>query len=406
MKRYAIISTLLLCFLTACTFLFPAQTDITVDKVEFQDADTLTVYLRSAEEGYYVTVNGEKFDCVKLEDQPGVLKCSGPSFKPGEKVTIRFYEDDQSTKPFATIDFVVPDYDPEVVDTDGDGQPDAEDQCPADPLKAQPGECGCGVADRDGDGDGTPDCQDGCPTNPDLTSPGASGCEPKESDTDQDGTPDSQDQCPEDPEKNEAGVCGCGVADADEDEDGIVDCEDQCPIAYADLIGDPCDKDEDNDGVLDGADQCPYDPYKRTAGYCGCGFSEVDTDKDGTPDCVDLCPKDKNKTEPGKCGCGVKDKDVDKDGIPDCKDPFLCPESEFDLVGDPCNHDEDGDGCDDGCDDCPFDPEKTSPGICGCGVKDKDSDGDGVKDCLDGCPLDPLKIDPGSCGCGVPEGSC
>jgi hypothetical protein len=406
MKRYPIIPVIFLFLLSACTFLFPTQTDITVDKIEYQGADTLTVYLRSAEEGYFVTVNGEIYDCEMLDDPPGVLKCSGPSFQPGEKVTIRFYKDDQTTKPFASLDFVVPEYDPELLDSDGDGQPDAEDLCPADPLKSSPGVCGCGKTELDSDADGTPDCQDQCPANPAKTAPDENSCDIKAKDSDEDGSPDSSDLCPQDPDKTDPGVCGCGTPDADLDNDGIMDCEDQCPIAYSDLVGDPCDKDEDNDGVADGADQCPYDPYKKTAGYCGCGFSEADTDKDGTPDCVDLCPKDKNKIEPGKCGCGVKDKDSDGDGIVDCKDPYICPESEFDSVGDPCNHDEDGDGCDDSCDDCPFDPDKTAPGICGCGVIDKDSDGDGTKDCLDGCPSDPLKTAPGSCGCGVPEGTC
>lgn len=34
------------------------------------------------------------------------------------------------------------------------------------------------------------------------------------------------------------------------------------------------------------------------------------------------------------------------------------------------------------CDDCPSDPAKDDPGVCGCGVADTDSDGDGTPDCL------------------------
>lgn len=39
------------------------------------------------------------------------------------------------------------------------------DECPADPLKREPGACGCGVPElaQDTDGDGTLDCNDACP---------------------------------------------------------------------------------------------------------------------------------------------------------------------------------------------------------------------------------------------------
>jgi hypothetical protein len=87
----------------------------------------------------------------------------------------------------------------------------------------------------------------------------------------------------------------------------------------------------------------------------------------------DRCPDDPDKTLPGVCGCGVPDTDSDSDGVPDCNDG------------------------------CPNDPAKTSPGACGCGAPETDSDGDGMPDCVDGCPNDPDKTDPGSCGCGALE---
>lgn len=48
-------------------------------------------------------------------------------------------------------------------DGDNDGVDDCTDECPDDPEKGAPGECGCGVADLDGDGDGALDCLDNCP---------------------------------------------------------------------------------------------------------------------------------------------------------------------------------------------------------------------------------------------------
>lgn len=55
-------------------------------------------------------------------------------------------------------------------------------------------------------------------------------------------------------------------------------------------------------------------------------------------------------------------------------------------IGDACEVDSDADGTIDDCDGCPGDPEKTSPGVCGCGVTDADSDSDTVPDCIDQCP--------------------
>lgn len=84
----------------------------------------------------------------------------------------------------------------------------------------------------------------------------------------------------------------------------------------------------------------------------------------------DDCPFDPYKEEPGLCGCGVEDTDTDGDAIADCDD--LCPE----------------------------DPGKRTAGICGCGTSDADSDADGVPDCNDRCPGDPDLTDTGMCGCG------
>ena len=83
----------------------------------------------------------------------------------------------------------------------------------------------------------------------------------------------------------------------------------------------------------------------------------------------DLCPSDPNKTEPGVCGCGVADTDGDGDGTPNCVDG------------------------------CPSDSNKTVPGVCGCGTSDADSDGDGAPLCQDQCPNDARRVVAGDCGC-------
>lgn len=56
-------------------------------------------------------------------------------------------------------------------------------------------------------------------------------------------------------------------------------------------------------------------------------------------------------------------------------------------------------------DNCPTDPNKLEPAVCGCGVPESylDDDGDGALNCLDSCPADPAKSNPGSCGCGTPD---
>jgi len=50
--------------------------------------------------------------------------------------------------------------------------------------------------------------------------------------------------------------------------------------------------------------------------------NQVDSDSDGSGDLCDLCPDDPNKVSPGVCGCGSPDVDSDGDQIPDCNDTF------------------------------------------------------------------------------------
>lgn len=116
---------------------------------------------------------------------------------------------------------------------------------------------------------------------------------------------------------------------------------------------------------------------------------------------TDNCPDDPDKTEPGICGCGVPDTDSDGDGTPDCND--ACPNDSTDSCDDYEEPDSDGDGTPDYLDDCPNDFNKVSPGECGCGTVDTDTDSDGTPDCNDNCPEDTDKTEPGICGCGVAD---
>jgi hypothetical protein len=105
---------------------------------------------------------------------------------------------------------------------------------------------------RDYDQDGVIDCLEGCPFDPLKLDPGLCGCGTPDTDTDTDGTPDCLDVCDNDPNKVERGLCGCGQVDseADGDGDGVIDCRDQCP-GFDDLV------DSDDGGLADLCDPCP-----------------------------------------------------------------------------------------------------------------------------------------------------
>ncbi|MHC4441194.1 MAG: thrombospondin type 3 repeat-containing protein [Planctomycetota bacterium] len=106
------------------------------------------------------------------------------------------------------------------------------------------------------------------------------------------------------------------------------------------------------------------------------------------PNSADNCPDDPDKTEPGVCGCGVADTDTDEDGISDCNDN--CPN-----IANMDQTDTDSDGAGNECDDDDDDD----------GILD-DGDGDGiigstacnpsvVFGCDDNCPetINPLQTD-------------
>src|SRR5207249_2304542 len=124
-------------------------------------------------------------------------------------------------------------------DADGDGFPDAVDDCPtvANPDQQDSDHDGVGDACEtggDADGDGVADAADDCPRVPN----------PDQRDTDGDGIGDACDDCPLTPNPDQADGDGDGVGDACDDCPGVPDRE---------------QSDGDGDGVGDACDPCPGD---------------------------------------------------------------------------------------------------------------------------------------------------
>ncbi len=203
------------------------------------------------------------------------------------------------------------------LDTDGDGIPDVEDQCPGKPGPENLAGC------PDTDGDGLADVMDACP---DAAGPQElDGCP----DTDEDGIVDPKDDCPE--EAGTEATNGCPDADGD----GFADTEDDCPNDAGELNGCP---DDDNDGIANSEDDCPYESGPASNG--GCPIQ--DTDNDGIPDAQDECPEQAGDAAANGCP------DLDGDGVPDRADN--CPSIAGEFNGCP---DSDNDGIDDSADRCP-----------------------------------------------------
>lgn len=154
---------------------------------------------------------------------------------------------------------------PKVIDTDADGIPDLEDECPLEAGLIEFNGC------PDSDGDGLADKDDQCPNQ---AGPAATmGCPDK----DGDGIPDKDDACPE--LYGPASLMGC----PDLDGDGIADKDDACPTEAGTAISKGC-PDSDLDGIADKDDRCPQ--AAGPANLKGC----PDRDNDGIPDIDDKCP--------------------------------------------------------------------------------------------------------------------
>ena len=151
----------------------------------------------------------------------------------------------------------------EPADTDGDGVPDSEDNCPAVENPDQ--------ANSDDDNHG--DACDNCPNddNEDQADADSDGegdiCD---SDRDGDGEPNTSDGCPDDPDKIAPGTCGCGQPDTDSDGDGAADCVDNCP---SEPNADQANSDGDSHG--NACDNCPDDDNENQTDSDGDGIGDV-----------------------------------------------------------------------------------------------------------------------------------
>jgi hypothetical protein len=183
--------------------------------------------------------------------------------------------------------------------------------CPDDPNKTHPGICGCGVADTDTDSDGTPDCNDNCPNtaNPEQEDTDGNGIGDACDDVDGDGYTADVDCDDSNASVNPGATEVCNSID--DDCDGSVD-EDVTSTFYQDSDGDgygnatvstqACRA--PSDYVADNTD-CDDSNASVNPGATEVCDDEIDNDCDGDVDSSDTeCTSDDTDSGGGTSGGG------------------------------------------------------------------------------------------------------
>jgi DNA-binding HxlR family transcriptional regulator len=291
------------------------------------------------------------------------LEWRNATVDPNDCLTFTRYETADGTDVWFVLD---------ELDFDGDGVPNADDDCPDVVGTSTQDQEGC----PDEDGDGYSNAGDDFPDNSNEWE-----------DSDGDGSGDNSDLFPMDPTESE-----------DSDGDGVGDNADAFP-------NDPNEtSDMDGDGVGDNSDMLPFN-----------AFEIYDSDGDGVGDNGDAFPNDASESEDSD-GDGVGDNtdafptdaleqyDSDGDGVGDNSDAFMNDASETldsdaDGVGDNSDAftndasetlDSDGDGVGDNADAFPNDANESA-----------DSDGDGIGNVADQCSDTKDGITVGDNGCAL-----